>query len=108
MRRLIVVGRWDAVAVDVAPLLTREVRSFQETSHRDGIRKVVGTGVLRHDCPPSPVVDAGKDCFAFRLEGRQLVPAGVIMLKARFRLWVAYVDGLWQVINFDYDLIPSG
>ena len=30
------------------------------------------------------------------------------MLKARFRLWVAYVDGVWQVINYDYDLIPSG
>ena len=108
MRRLIVVGTWGAVAADVSPLLTREVRGFQDTAHRDGISKVVGTGVLRHDCPPSPSVDAGKDCFAFRLEGRQLVPLGVVMLKARFRLWVAYVDGVWQVINYDYDLIPSG
>ena len=105
MRRLVVVGRWDAVAADVAPLLTRELRSFQDSIRRDGFRKVQGTGVLRHDCPVSPSVGAGKDCFAYRLEGRQLVPAGgVVMLKARFRLWVAYEDGLWQAITFDYDL----
>src|SRR5207244_3608520 len=106
--RLIVVGRWNAVASDVAPLLTREVRTFQDSSRRDGIRKVLGPGVLRHDRPVSPSVDAGKDCFVYRLGGRQVVPAeGVIVLKARFRLWVGYVDGGWQVINYDYDLIPS-
>jgi hypothetical protein len=105
VRRLVVVGRWDAVAADVAPLLTRDLRSFQDSIRRDGIRKVRGTGALRHDCPVKPSVDAGKDCFAYRLEGRQLVPAGgVVMLKARFRIWVAYVDGVWQVITFDYDL----
>ena len=105
MRRLVVVGRWEAVADDVAPLLTRDLRSFQDSIRRDGIRKVRGTGILRHNCPVSPSVDAGKDCFAYRLEGRQLVPAGgVVKLKARFRIWVAYEDGAWQVITFDYDL----
>ena len=33
---------------------------------------------------------------------------GVTVLKARYRLWVGYTDGQWQVINFDYDLIPAG
>jgi hypothetical protein len=108
MHRLVVVGRWDAVEADVAPLLTREMRSFQDQIRRDGIRKVRGSGALRHDCPVSPSVDAGKDCFAYRLEGRQVVPIqGVTVLKARYRLWVGYADGRWQVINFDYDLKPS-
>jgi hypothetical protein len=109
MRRLVVVGRWGAVAPDVAPLLTREMRDFQNTIRHNGIRKVRVPGALRHDCPVSPSVDAGKDCFVYRLEGRQVVPAGgVVTLNARYRLWVANVDGGWQVINFDYDLLPSG
>ena len=29
------------------------------------------------------------------------------MLKARYRLWLAYEDGNWQVITYDYDLKPS-
>ena len=109
MRRLVVVGRWEAVAADVAPLLTRDLRKFQDSLRHDGIRKVRGRGALRHDCPVSPSVGAGKDCFVYRLEGRQVVPIqGVTVLKARYRLWVGYTDGQWQVINFDYDLIPAG
>jgi hypothetical protein len=105
MHRLVVVGRWDAVEADVAPLLTRDVRGFQDQIRRDGIRKVRGPGALRHDCPVSPSVDAGKDCFVYRL---RVVPAGgVVVLKARYRLWVGYEDGLWHVINFDYDLLPA-
>ena len=105
MRRLVVDGRWEAVEADVAPLLTRDLRTFQESIRRDGIRKVRGKGVLRHDCPVKPSVDAGKDCFAYRLEGQQIVPAGgVVKLKANYRMWVAYVDGAWQVITFEYDL----
>ncbi len=108
MRRLVVVGRWDAVAADVAPLLTRQMRNFQETIRRDGVRRVDGRGVLRHDCPVNAAVDAGKDCFSYRLSGRQVVPTqGVIPLRARFRLWVDYADGRWQVVSYDYDLIPS-
>ena len=108
MHRLVVVGRWDAVAADIAPLLTRELRTFQESIRRDGIRKVRGSGVLRHDCPVSPTVGAGKDCFLYRLEGRQVVPIqGVVVLKANLRLWVGYVDGSWQVISYEYDLIPN-
>ena len=108
MRRLVVVGRWDAIAADVAPLATREIRTFQDSIRRDGIRKVRGTGVLRHDCPASPAVGTGTDCFVYRLEGRQVVPAGgVVMLNARYRLWVAYEDGQWQVVTYDYDLNTS-
>jgi len=109
MHRLVVVGRWDAVASDIAPLLTRELRTFQESIRREGIRKVRGSGILRHDCPRSPTVNAGKDCFAYRLEGRQVLPIqGVVLLKANFRLWAEYVDGSWQVINYEYDLVPAG
>jgi hypothetical protein len=108
MHRLVVVGRWDAIADDVAPLAIREIRSFQDSIRRDGIRKVRGTGVLRHDCPVSPSVGAGHDCFVYRLEGRQLVPAGgVVALNARYRLWLGYEDGNWQVLTYDYDLKPS-
>jgi hypothetical protein len=108
MRRLVVVGRWDAVADDVAPLLTRQVRHFQETARRDGIRQVRGLGVLRHDCPVSPAAGAGKDCFVYQLAGHQVVPLeGVVMLKARYRLWVDYEDGRWHVVNYDYDLKPA-
>jgi hypothetical protein len=82
MRRLVVVGRWDAFVDDVAPLLTRDVRGVQDQIRRDGIRKVRGSGALRHDCPVSPSVGAGKDCFAYRLEGRQVAAIGVNMLRA--------------------------
>ncbi len=108
VRRLVVVGRWDAVASDVAPLLTRQLRNFQETIRRDGIRMIDGVGVLRHDCPVNAAVGAGSDCFLFRLSGRQVVPTqGVIPLKARYRLWVDHVDERWQVVSYDYDLIPN-
>jgi hypothetical protein len=108
MHRLVVVGRWEAVEADVAPLLTHDIRGFQDQIRRDGIRKVREPGALRHDCPVSPSVDAGKDCFVYGLEGRRVVPIqGVTVLKARYRLWVGYADGQWQVINFDYDLIPA-
>lgn len=108
MHRLVVGGRWGAVADDVAPLATRQVRHFQETIGRDGIRTVRGRGALRHDCPASPAQDIGPDCFAYRLSGRQVVPAeGVVTLNARFRLWVSYEDGRWQVVSYDYDLIPA-
>jgi len=108
VRRLVVVGRWDPVAPDVAPLLTRQMRAFQETIRRDGVRRIDGPGVLRHDCPDSPAVDAGSDCFLYRLSGRQVVPPrAVVELKARYRLWVHYEDGRWQVVSYDYDLIPN-
>ena len=108
MYRLVVAGRWDGVAYDIAPLLTRELRTFQTSIRHDGIRKVRGPGVLRHDCPVSPTVGAGQDCFLYRLEGRQVVPIqGVRVLKANFRLWVDYVDGSWQAVNYEYDLIPN-
>jgi hypothetical protein len=106
--RELVAGRWDPIAEDVAPLLTRQTRSFQESIREDGIRKVRGPGSLRHDCPENPAADAGADCFVYRLSGRQLVPIrGEVELEARHRLWVKYEDGRWQVVNYDYDLIPT-
>jgi hypothetical protein len=108
VRKLVVVGRFDAVAEDVAPLLTRQVRKFQDSLRRDGVRKVGGPGALRHDCPVNPVSGAGSDCFVYRLSGRQVVPTeGVVALEARYRLWVAYEDGRWQVVSYDYDVIPG-
>lgn len=108
MRRLII-GRWNAIAADVTPLLTRQVRHFQDSIHRDGIQRAQGPGALRHDCPATPTVDAGSDCFVYRLLGRQIVPIqGAVPLKARYRLWVGYEDGRWQVESYDYDLIPAG
>ena len=109
MHRLVVVGRWDAIAADVPPLQTRQVRDFQVSLRRDGIRQVVGHGALRHDCPVSPSVGAGKNCFVYRLRGRQVVPTqGVTLLNSRLHLWVAYVDGHWQLANYQYDLLPAG
>lgn len=108
MRRLVVGGRWEPIAGDVAPLLTRQMRNFQETIRRDGVRRVDGSGVLRHDCPVNPAVNAGPDCFHYRLSGRQALPTqGTVPLKAAYRLWLAYADGRWQVVSYEYDLIPS-
>jgi hypothetical protein len=109
VRKLVVDGRWEPIAGDVAPLLTRQMRNFQETIRRDGVRRVDGPGVLRHDCPQNPAVEAGPDCFHYRLSGRQAIPAqGTVPLKASYRLWVAHEDGRWQVVSYEYDLIPTG
>ena len=49
--------------------------------------------------------DAGKECFAYHLRGSQVVPVeDVRRIDARLRLWVAYDDGRWQVINYDYNV----
>ena len=73
---------------------------------QDGIKRVGKSGALRHDCPPAPAVNAGKDCFVYVLSGRQVVPIGEAhKLKARFRLWVEPAEGSWQVINYDYEVL---
>ncbi len=107
--RLVAVGRWDAIEGDVSASLRQPMRDFQATIRRDGVRKVRGAGALRHDCPQNQVVpEAGRDCFVYRLEGRQAVlVAGVRRLRARFRLWVAPQDDTWQVINYDYEVLPA-
>ncbi len=84
------------------------MRHFQDSLRQDGIRKVRGPGALRHNCPVNPVVGAGKDCFVYGLQGSQVMPTeGVVALNARFRLWVSYTSGHWQVVNYGYDLIPA-
>jgi hypothetical protein len=104
--RLVEVGTWEAIDADVSPQLTPDMRSFQQDIKRNGIDRVSKLGVLRHDCPEAPSVDAGKDCFVYAIAGQQVVPvAGVRKLRARLRLWPAYEDGAWQVINYDYDLL---
>jgi hypothetical protein len=106
VHRLVESGTWDAVAASVSPELTRELRSFQTHIQRDGIKRVSKAGVLRHDCPPAPAVDAGKDCFVYVISGSQIVPiGGVQKLNARLRLWVERSDGTWQVINYDYEVL---
>jgi hypothetical protein len=109
VRRLVVAGRWDAVEGDVSAQLRQQMRDFQATIRRDGVRRVRGPGQLRHDCPPNQVVvEAGRDCFVYRLEGRETVlSAGVRRIRARFRLWVAPQDGTWEVVNYDYEVGPS-
>lgn len=89
--------------------LSQQMRDFQATIRRDGVRIVRGPGALRHDCPPNQVVvEAGKDCVVYRLEGnRAVLNAGVRRLQARFRLWVKPQDGTWEVINYDYEVLPS-
>ena len=84
VHRLVEVGTWDAVEADVSPQLTPQLRSFQAHIRRDGINRVGEAGVLRHDCPAAPAVDAGKDCFVYEVSGRQVVPiGGVRKLRAR-------------------------
>ena len=109
MHRLVVSGRWDAVEGDVSAQLRQAMRDFQAALRRDGVRKVRGRGALRHDCPPNQVVpEAGKDCFVYRLENSQAVLApGVNRLRARFRLWLEPQDDTWQVINYEYEVLPS-
>jgi hypothetical protein len=107
--RRLVAGRWDAIEGDVSALLRRQMRDFQATIRRDGVRNVRGSSALRHDCPENAVVEAaGRDCFVYRLEGRQIVlVAGVRRLRARFRLWLEPRDGSWEVINYDYEVLPA-
>jgi hypothetical protein len=108
VHRLVENGTWKAVEADVSPQLTPQLRGFQAQIEQDGIRRVSRAGVLRDDCPTAPVVNAGKDCFTYVVSGRQVVPvAGVRKIKARFRLWVEPTDDSWQVINYDYDVLPS-
>jgi hypothetical protein len=105
VHRLVVVGRWSAIENDIPPLQTRSVRGFQDSLRKDGVRQVIGHGVVRHDCPPSPTVNAGKDCFAYHLRGRHVVPTlGATVLNSQLRLWVTYVGGHWQFANYDYTL----
>jgi hypothetical protein len=105
----VVDGRWAAIEGDVIAQLRQQLRDFQATIRRNGVRRVRGPGALRHDCPPNQVVfEAGKDCFAYRLEGNQAMQsAGMRRLRARFRLWVAPSDDTWEVINYDYEVLPS-
>jgi hypothetical protein len=105
----VVDGRWAAIEGDVKGQLRQQMRDFQATIRRNGVRIARGPGALRHDCPPNQVVvEAGKDCFVYRLEGRQAVlNAGTRRLQARFRLWVAPQAGTWEVINYDYEVLPS-
>jgi hypothetical protein len=102
-------GRWGAIEGDVSASLRQPMRDFQATIRRDGVRSVRGGGALRHDCPENEVVpEAGRDCFVYRLEGRQVVlVAGVRRLRARFRLWLEPQDGSWEVINYDYEVLPA-
>ena len=107
MHRLVEVGTFDSIEADVSPQINREIRSFQEHLRRDGVHRVTKKGVLSHDCPPAPAVGAGKDCFVYVLSGSQVVPVqGVNKLVAQLRVWPAYEDGSWQVINYDYALLP--
>jgi hypothetical protein len=107
--RLVVDGRWAAIEGDVSAQLRKQLRDFQATIRSNGVRTVRGPGALRHDCPPNQVVvEAGKDCFVYRLEGNQAMQsAGVRRLRARFRLWVAPSDETWEVINYDYEVLPA-
>ena len=101
-------GSWQPIEADVSPTLTRPLRDFQATIRRDGVRKVRLPGRLAHDCPPSPAVGAGKDCFVYRLFGQHVVPVqGTTSIDARYRLWLDYVDGRWQAVNYSYDVIPG-
>jgi hypothetical protein len=107
VHRLVVVGTWDAINADVGPGVTPEMRKFQPQIRKDGIRKVDGPGKLRHDCPPALSVGAGEDCFAYEVSGKQVIPlGGVHPLKARFRIWVDRTGDRWEVINYDYSVLP--
>jgi hypothetical protein len=106
VHRLVEAGTWDAVEADVSPQLTQQLRSFQTHIQRDGIKRVSKASVLRHDCPPAPSVDAGKDCFVYVISGTQVVPiGGVQKLNAHLRLWVEPSDGSWQINNYDYEVL---
>ncbi len=102
-------GPWSAIEGDVSAQLRRQMRDFQAAIRRDGVREVRGPGQLRHNCPPNQVVvEAGRDCYVYRLENRQVVlTAGVRRVRSRFRLWVTPQDDSWEVINYDYEVLPT-
>jgi hypothetical protein len=53
------------------------------------------------------VPEAGRDCFAYRLEGLEALAPGARRLQARFRIWVTPQDESWEVINYDYEVVPA-
>ena len=112
VRRLVVVGRWQAVRDDIVSLIRPYARDFQKTIRRDGVNKVLGPGQLRSDCPPNAISGAGKDCFVYHLFGSKPIPVSGITKKinSRYRIWLAYEDERWQVIHYDYDarVTPPG
>jgi hypothetical protein len=103
VQRLIVDGRFATVESDVAPLLRRQVRNFQQNMRKDNVRKILGPGKLHHDCPKNRTAGVGSDCYVFQLQGRQVVPiGGVTLINARYRMWPLWEDGAWEVANYDY------
>ena len=108
VHRLIVVGRWQAVVDDTSPLVRRELRRFQSTLMRNGVRRVVGHGDVRRDCPANPVSGTTNECIAYHLAGGYAIPitGQHVAINARLRLWLEWSNGRWDVLSYDYDAIP--
>ena len=107
VHRLVEAGTWDAVEADVSPQLTPQLRSFQAHLEQDGIKRVNKEGVLSNECTHASAVSAGKDCFVYVLSGNQVPIGGSRTVEARFRVWPAYEDGRWEVVNYDYTVLPA-
>jgi hypothetical protein len=108
VHRLIVVGRWKAVVDDTSPQVRKEIRKFQSTLMKNGVRKVVGPGDVRRNCPTSPVVGATNECIAYHLTGGYQIPitGQRVAIRARLRLWLEWINGRWRVLSYDYDAAP--
>ena len=104
---LVETGTSDAVEADVSSELMPQLRSFQAHLEQDGIKRVNKAGVLSNECPQASAVSAGKDCFVYVLSGSHVPIGESRKVEARLRVWPAYEDGRWEVVNYDYTVLPA-
>ena len=108
--RLLVVGSWKAVVNDTSPQVRKELRKFQATVKKNGVRTIIGGhGFIKHTCPVNPAAGTTSDCISYHLLGGYAIPVTGqrVAIKARLRLWLEWINGRWRVLSYDYDAIPK-
>jgi hypothetical protein len=103
-------GPWKAVVNDTSPQVRKDLRRFQATIKKNGVRTIVGGhGFVKHNCPSNPAAATTTECISYHLLGGYSIPitGQRVAIKARLRLWLEFVNGRWRVLSYDYDAVPK-